>query len=707
MRKKQAKATSSIKIWTGLGIFLLAVVVRGLYLYDSSDNPTFYAPIVDSLTYDQMARGLLGDTGLTHEFFWQPPFYPLFLSLVYLLSNCSIVGVKLVQMILGGVTCVLAYLLGAKLFGRRAGILAGVITGAYVPLVFFEEQLLAAGWAAFFSVAVVLCLLGTKEKMSVWRCFSLGLCGAFSIIVRPVFLPVLACGCLWLLVVGIRERIGIKKLSFGTVGFAAGFLAVAGPMAILSYHAMGRAKILPYSGGVNLYIGNNPNYRETVNIRPGLGWRKLTGLPHRHGVKDRYGQDEFFTRKVAEYAVSQPVSFSKGLAYKATQFLSSRETPRNVDVYLFRRWSGLLRAGVWKVGRFGFPFGVLLPLAVIGILFHRREVPAPIWLFLVLYPASVILVFVTSRYRMPIIPVMSVLAAAGCGAIWRALKGRGWRSLAVALVVFLAMGIISSAPGPFYAEQLDYEPELYYGLADSLDKRGRAPEAIEAYSRAVTLKGDYVEAHHNLGLLLVKQQRLSEAIAHYERALEVDPKNAGLHEDLGVALFKQGRTKEAIEQYYRAAEIDPNKASVYDNLGTAFFRLNRLAEALKHYSRSVELNPRDAALQNNIGNVLALLGQPEKAVEHYEISLRIRPEDPETLSNLANALAALGRFDEAVEKYTEALRIAPRDGGILCNLGACFERQGNIEKALEAYRRATALDPDNKRARQALERLSR
>ncbi|MHC4617685.1 MAG: tetratricopeptide repeat protein [Planctomycetota bacterium] len=706
MRKERAK-TGSPKVWTGLAVFLLAVGVRGLYLYDSSDNPTFYAPIVDSLTYDQMARGLLGGTGLTHEFFWQPPFYPLFLSLVYRLSNCSILWVKLAQMILGSVTCVLAYLLGAKLFGRREGILAGVITAVYIPLVFFEEQLVATGWAAFFSVAVVLCLLGAKEKMSVWRCFVLGLCGAFSIIVRPVFLPVLAAGGLWLAAGGIRGRIGVGKLSLATVGFAAGFLAVTGPLAILSYRAMGRAKILPYSGGVNLYIGNNPNYKETINIRPGLGWRKLTGLPHEHGIKDRFGQERFFAGKVAEYFVSQPVGFLKGLAYKATQFLSSRETPRNVDVYLFRRWSALLRAGVWKIGRFGFPFGVLLPLAVIGILYHRREVAVPIWLFVVLYPASVILVFVTSRYRMPIIPIMSVLAAAGWGAARKILKERQWRNLVVVLVVSLAFAVLSSAPGPFYAEESDYEPELYYALADSLDKRGRVAEAIESYSKAVGLRGDYVEAHHNLGLLLVKQHRIADAIAHYERALEVDTKNAGLHEDLGLALFKQGRTKEAIDQYYKAVTVDPNKASVYDNLGTAFFRLNRLPEALKHYSRSAELNPDNAAPQNNIGNVLALLGQPEKAVEHYEISLRIRPEDPETLSNMANALAALGRFEEAVEKYTEALQLAPREAGIYRNLGACFERQGKVDEALEAYRKAATLDPENKRARQALERLSR
>ena len=39
-----------------LGVFLLALLVRGIYLADSRDNPTFQTPVVDSQTYDGLAR---------------------------------------------------------------------------------------------------------------------------------------------------------------------------------------------------------------------------------------------------------------------------------------------------------------------------------------------------------------------------------------------------------------------------------------------------------------------------------------------------------------------------------------------------------------------------------------------------------------------------------------------------------------------------
>jgi len=148
-------------------VFLLAVLVRAVYLYQSSDNPTFRAPVVDSLTYDQMARRVVEGEGITDNFFWQPLFYPLFVSMVYWLSNSSILCVKIVQAVLGAVTCVLAYRVGGKIFGRLAGILAGAITAVYMPLVFFEGELLAAGWAAFWSVATVLTLIKAAEKPKV------------------------------------------------------------------------------------------------------------------------------------------------------------------------------------------------------------------------------------------------------------------------------------------------------------------------------------------------------------------------------------------------------------------------------------------------------------------------------------------------------------------------------------------------------------
>ncbi|MFA5252159.1 MAG: tetratricopeptide repeat protein [Phycisphaerae bacterium] len=704
--KPHGKIISSQEIKIALKIFLLAALVRAVYLYDSSDNPTFSIPIVDSLTYDQMAKGLAETGSLTHEFFWQPPFYPLFLALIYKLSYSSILTVKIIQALLGSLTSVLAYFLGKKLFDKSVGVLSGVFVALYMPLVFYDGELLAAGWSALWAVTLILALVKTSEKPNLYLSFAMGLFAALSIITRPEFLPFSAAAFIWLLLVWVRRHTNPKKIVLCLALLLVGFSSIAAPVAFLSSRIAGKASFLPLSGGINLYIGNNPDYKKTINIRPGLAWEKLTKLPAEHGAKNSFEDEKFFSDKVRDYIRTQPASFLKGLFYKSAQFLSSRETPRNLDIYLFRKWSPLLKIGLWKSGRFGFPFGLLLPLAVVGLIFNWRKVPAPVWLFLILYPASIILVFVASRYRVPAIPLMAVLAAAGCSAIWRLFKFRNWAKLTPVLVIIITIAISSSLAGPFYAEQLDYEPELYYGVGDSLNKYGRPAEAINAYSTAVSLRNDFIEVHQNLALLLVKQGMLDDAVEHYRTALKFDPNNASLYEGLGEALFKQGKVNDAIELYRKAIEIKPDSATAYDKLGTAFFFQKRIPEAMQYYSKSIELDPNDSASQNNIGNAFILQGQLSQAVEHYEKSLSLK-EDAETLNNMANALADLGRLQEAAVKYDRALLIAPENAGIYCNLAVCFEKQGKIDDAVTAYRKALSLDPQNNRAQKALERLSK
>jgi tetratricopeptide (TPR) repeat protein len=520
-----------------------------------------------------------------------------------------------------------------------------------------------------------------------------------------VFLPFVVAGFVWLIIAWIHHAIGIEKFLPGLVSIAVGFCIVAGPVAILSHRVTGKAIILPYSGGINFYIGNNPNYKETITTRPGLAWRKLTELPKEQGIEDRYQTQQFFFEKTMDYATAEPLSFLKGLVYKTAQFFNSREMPRNVDIYLFRRWSVLLSAGLWKVGGFGFPFGLLLPLAAVGAGYWWRRIPAPIWLFAIFYPASVILVFVTSRYRVPTTPLMSVLAAGGCLAIWQVIQRRQWKRLLILLTAFAWIGLTSSVFGPFYPEQLDFEPELHYVLGDSLDKRDRRAEAIEAYSKAISLRSEYVEAHHNLGLLLVDEGKVAQAIAHYNTALKFDPENAGVHDDMGMALSKKGKIEEAIKHYEKAIRLNPKSSSAHDNLGTALFKQGRMSEAIRYYSRAIALKPDDPVSHNNLGNIFAIQGQPQKAIEHYEKSLKLKPGDAETLSNMANALAALGRLREATDKYHQALQIAPNDAGIHCNLGMCLKQQGRIDEAIEEYKKALAIDPGHKGARKALEKL--
>jgi len=269
-------------------------------------------------------------------------------------------------------------------------------------------------------------------------------------------------GALWVAFSTYRNRGIVPLLTHLVIGLV-GFLLPTFPVAILNYYrGLGEFSFLPFSGGLNLYIGNNPNPCETLTARPGWDWTSLTTLPYRKGIEQRSEHPAFFYKDVLAFLVTHPAAFLLNLLEKAGRFLTSREIPRNLDIYVFRPWSVSLRLLVWKVGGFGFPFGILLPLAAIGGLLQRRRIPPVFWLFLILYSVSVVLVFVADRYRVPIIPVMAILAAAGTLSFVEIAKGREWKRLILLAGVILGIALASSLPRPICEEMIDFESERDY-----------------------------------------------------------------------------------------------------------------------------------------------------------------------------------------------------------------------------------------------------
>jgi 4-amino-4-deoxy-L-arabinose transferase-like glycosyltransferase len=583
--KKIAEDTKSLAKSSFLAaciVFSLAFIVRLIYLYESSANPSFQTPIVDSKTYDETARAFAEKQVLGSNFFWQSFFYPFFLSMVYFFSGNSIIAAKVIQVLLGALTCALAYRLGEKIFGRQTGIITGFITAFYGPMFFYDSELLATGWAAFWAVVIVSLFLEVKEKDKSWHWFFLGLSSALGIITRPEFFLVFFAGCVWLWFRVPRELSLVPR--FGAV--FAGMALVLVPVGIAAAFATGRFSIMSSSGGLNLYIGNNPNYCETLTIRPGEEWdRLLIKLPSHHGMsKTIWDEDRFFKQQVMEYVKSQPLDFAKGLGRKTLELVCSREIPRNLNIYMFGRWSQLLRLLTWKVSGFGFPFGLIFPLAVLGATFNWKRIPALMMLFVVMYSLSIILVFVAGRYRVPMVPIIAILAASGLVSIAERVRSRKWRELILIAAVIVGTVLLSVLPGPFCEEQFDFKPEFYQFVGHGLIKRGHYDKAMECLSEALHLKPDYNETYFYMGEAFRGEGKIDEAIKYYKKALGLkldDFIECIVHNNLGSALMEQGKVDEAIEHYKEALRLKPDFAEARKNLASALAQQNKSKDVVK------------------------------------------------------------------------------------------------------------------------------
>lgn len=73
----------------------------------------------------------------------------------------------------------------------------------------------------------------------------------------------------------------------------------------------------------------------------------------------------------------------------------------------------------------------------------------------------------------------------------------------------------------------------------------------------------------------------------------------------------------------------------------------------------------------------------------------------------AEASASGGDLDAAVTAYSDLLARVPALTAIYLRIGALQERKGDVAAALTAYRRLARIDPQNVKARAAVERLTR
>lgn len=586
-----------------------AVLARAAYLLSRVDSDSFRLPIIDSALFDTVARSFAaGRSAANEDWFSHGIGYPVFLSLIYRLLDPSVLLAKGIQLLLGVGTSFATYFLGRRLFGRTEGLIAGLIVAFYAPLIFLEGELLDAGLTALLAVTGVLLTFRTAETGRGSRGAAWGIVAAVAVLIRSTFLPFFFLALVALAVRAIRAP-RPRRLTglFCAGGLFTGLLLVA---ATITSHDSGRFTVMPAAAGLNLFIGNNDEGCRVLAMRPGLDWDLTVRRPLAEGAIGLWEQDDWFRRRAIEFAIHSPGKFLAGLGAKVLALVASRELPRNLDVYLFRPESWILRVGLWKIGFFGFPFGVLLPLAVLGTAVGRRRLQWPFWLMLFSYGAVLVIVFVVGRYRIALIPLLAVLAARGVTFIAGSVRARSWNLTWPTAIVLLLSVFLTLAPWRFCAEQGDMRPELVYLLAGAEQRRGELDRAEQGYKEALRLRPTYFEARHDLGRLLAEENRFSDAAFELQQAAKLRPSHAPLLIDLGVALGRSGDLDGAIQVLDEAARLRPEDPAIYNDLGMVAVSRKDFEAAVARFQKAVELDPGSLVYRRNLERASADARRP-------------------------------------------------------------------------------------------------
>ena len=140
-------------------IFLAALLVRLIHLWQIRSAPFFTVLMGDARGYDDWARQIAGGDWLGHEVFYQAPLYPYFLGVLYRVVGRNLIVVRVCQAVIGSLACVLLGLAGRRLFSNRTGLIAGLMLALYAPAVFFDTLIQKSVLDVFF-ICLMLWLIG-------------------------------------------------------------------------------------------------------------------------------------------------------------------------------------------------------------------------------------------------------------------------------------------------------------------------------------------------------------------------------------------------------------------------------------------------------------------------------------------------------------------------------------------------------------------
>ncbi|MBW2278941.1 MAG: glycosyltransferase family 39 protein, partial [Deltaproteobacteria bacterium] len=426
---------------------------------------------------------------------------------------------------LGALDCVLIYLVARRVFGAAVAAIAGVIAALYAVSIFYDGVLLVTALQTPLNLLLVWLLLRAERSPSFVLWILAGVCLGLSVLARPNVLLLALLVPPWI-VFALKDRLQLKRAALAAALFLVGTAAIVLPVTARN-HAVGDDAVLVSSqGGVNFYIGNGPDAIGSFRV-PQIFPKTRADDPlqqqeaYRAYAEHRTGEQlkpsevsDFWVDETWDHIGNAPGAWTALLVKKLGLFVNHYEIGNSRDYESSRQFSVVLELPL-------FGFGVICPLALLGLVVAARRLRRAFLLYamVVVYAVSLVVFFVLAHYRMPVVPFFVIFAAFGLA----------W--LLERIAHFKAAPVLAAIVGLTAAvavTQLDLTDEdqarfmVHYNLGNKYRLIGRRDLALAEYERSIDLDSTYISAHHNLALLSEEQPLdVERAIAAWKQVLHL------------------------------------------------------------------------------------------------------------------------------------------------------------------------------------------
>jgi len=513
-----------------LGLLLiLTLILRLIHLWEVSDTPFFLHLHTDPFMYHHWAVEIAQGDYLGHNqpVFYLSPLYPYFLAMIYIVAGPSTLLVCLIQVILSTVSTGIVYHLGYRLFGPIVGLLSGFLAAAYGLFIFYSSLLLGTTLIILLDLLMLVFLVEAMRHATWWKWTLAGICFGLSAAARG---NVIIFGPFVVLAIATYMSWKSWRRWMKAVGlFSIAFVLVISPLTLHNWLIGDDFVLLTSNAGANLFIGNNA-HSDGIYMRNA----RYKGRPMGLSVREQQANfpavakkelrcdnlrpseiSNFWIKKTLEEIEADFGRWLRLVGNKIRYFFNAYEVPNNRNYYFSKRFSFLLRLPL-------VTFGIIEPLAFLGMVicwasWRRRGI---LYGFFLAHFLALITFFVNARYRLVIVPVLLVYAAAMLRWLYIQLRRRHFLRLGVVTVILILLYSIVYSPVP----QINYRAN-YFNLGNAYRDLGQPQKALRCYDEALKISPEFYYGYLNKGKILARMGIISEARIVLNKALKLAQKN--------------------------------------------------------------------------------------------------------------------------------------------------------------------------------------
>lgn len=576
-------------------LFLLAFATRLVFILQWHETPYGAAPLLDAAVYHQGAEAIAHGDFLRGKAFYQSPLYPYVLAIPYALFGANPLVASLFNALLDSGSCALLAIITASLFGPLSGVATGLLAIFNKQMIYGAAPVMKESLGLFLLTLFVFAALRLLKNKKARGFFLTGLLLGLAALTRGnvLFIAPVALGfLLW------KDKTNrFKKAGL----FIAGFLLAILPATL--HNAIESRGFVPinYADGFNLYLGHFEGADGITYVFPdGIAsgpeqeehdttWLAAKALGHPAAPAE---VSRYWRGRALDVILQNPAHEIDLLKNKLFGLWNDGETFDNYDLpFVEAHFPTLLNApllGFWSLA-------FLAPLGFVAFFGKRRTETEFLLLSAASYAASLLVFYVTDRYRQPLVVFLFPLAGAGVAGLYRLIRDQNLGRLYAGLMIAcLSLGF-SLWPRPLAKDLSPYD----WGMLAMIETgRAHFPAAVEDADKAIAIAPQeagtitYIKGAY----ALEQMGRVEEAKALLHQGMAYYPDDGAITYELGRIEAAAGHIKEASMLFKQAMDESPAYLLASYGRAVTLLKLGDKEGAREVTERALALDPANAEL---------------------------------------------------------------------------------------------------------------